>query len=756
MKFNIDFFRDEVRNGFYIPTAIKQAWAAALEVLSEIDRICVKHGITYYADWGTLLGAVRHGGFVPWDDDLDICMKRDDYEKFRAVADEELPKNYVIHDYERKENHWLFLARIVNNENMCFDEKYLREHNNFPWLVGVDIFLKDYLYPDHEKEKCRDKEVMRLYTIAETIINGNINEQTISEELNEIEKKYCISFPVKHSNTDLAVALYRLAEQQMARVKPDEADSIGQIFPWILKNGPDAGEDKKLYEKTIRLPFENTTIPVPAYYNRVLSRRYGNYCEIRKVWGGHNYPFFEGQKKELEQLTGEPFPRFNFTKDMLNRPNKEDTGSLKTIAGECVTSIKDMLSETVNALIEEDYEQFTQLLTDSQQLAIDLGTLVETVKGEKNPHTINVVKALENFCECVWQEYQDISNGNNNTLTHTLNALEEVDFAVTNNIVNINEILFLPIGPKEWHGFECAYENALKNKNTEVWVVPLPLLKKDYFRNVRMTDQEIEQAVEKDLYPKNIPLKDWKEYDLSLHCPDIIYIQNPYDETNPCLTVPPDFYAKRIQKYTNEIIFIPFKRTGEFGSEDRNDIYNMKHYVAAPGIIFSDRVRVQSENIREQYIRFLTDFAGNETKTNWEEKIEIAEENTYVSTDNRTGKKNILFCIGASELMEHTDTLAESVKERIQIFSENKDHISISVFFYPNNQVEWNQLNKELSNEIFSAVKMADMEIISINPIDSDNITQNYDAYYGSPSPLVPAFVMQHKPVMLANYDVRY
>ena len=105
MDRSIDFFRDEVRNGFYIPTAIKQAWAATLDVLENIDKICTKHGIRYFADWGTALGAVRHGGYVPWDDDLDICMLRDDYEKFRQVADEELPDNYVIHDYERKENH---------------------------------------------------------------------------------------------------------------------------------------------------------------------------------------------------------------------------------------------------------------------------------------------------------------------------------------------------------------------------------------------------------------------------------------------------------------------------------------------------------------------------------------------------------------------------------------------------------------------------------------------------------------------------
>lgn len=753
MVFNIDFLRDEVRNGFYVPTAIKQAWAASLEVLSEIDRICTKHNITYFADWGTMLGAVRHGGFVPWDDDLDICMKRDDYVKFRAVADAELPHNYIIHDYERKENHWLFLSRIVNNEHMCFDEKYLREHNNFPWLAGVDIFLKDYLYQNDAKEISRDKEVMRLYTLAQAVIENTLNQQTLSLELREIEKQYNISL-LKNTTTDLAVELFRLAEQQMARVNPAETSKIGQIFPSVLKRGPSAGEDKKLYEKTIRLPFENTTIPVPAYYNQMLSKKYGNYCMLRKGGGAHNYPFFEEQKKSLEQLMNAPLPEFTFDTQMLNRPDKEYTDSLKTMATDCVTSIQNMLSEAANNLKAERYEPFTQLLTDCQQLAIDFGTLIETVKGENNPHNVNVVNALEKFCDCLWQEYQDISNGNSNTLVHTLKAFDEVNISVKNNIINIKEILFLPIGPKEWNGFDSAYRNALDDKNAEVWIVPLPLLKKDYFGNILLTEEEIEQAAEMDLYPEELAITDWRVYDLPLHCPDTIYIQNPYDETNPCLTVPSDFYAANMRKYTDEIIFIPFKKTGEFGSEDKNDIYNLKHYVAAPGIIYSDQVIVQSENIKEQYIHYLTNFADNDTRAYWEEKIKITEENTYVDTNHQTENKKLLFCIGINELMEHTNTIVPSLKERIQTFSEHKDRISVSVVFYPNSQTEWNLLNKELSNEIFSAIESSDIEIISVNPLDSDAVSKNYDAYYGNSSPLVPAFIAHSKPVMLANYDM--
>ena len=89
MRVPDNFLEGEIRNSFYVESMMKKVWAAQLEVLHEIDRICKKHNITYFADWGTLLGAVRHKGFIPWDDDMDITMKRQDYIKFCEVFPKE-------------------------------------------------------------------------------------------------------------------------------------------------------------------------------------------------------------------------------------------------------------------------------------------------------------------------------------------------------------------------------------------------------------------------------------------------------------------------------------------------------------------------------------------------------------------------------------------------------------------------------------------------------------------------------------------
>ena len=88
MNFDNNFFDNEVRNGFFVCSLMKRAWAAQIDVLAYFDKICQENGLKYYADFGTLLGAVRHKGFIPWDDDIDVSMFREDIEKLRTLMDQ--------------------------------------------------------------------------------------------------------------------------------------------------------------------------------------------------------------------------------------------------------------------------------------------------------------------------------------------------------------------------------------------------------------------------------------------------------------------------------------------------------------------------------------------------------------------------------------------------------------------------------------------------------------------------------------------
>ena len=145
------FFENEIREGFFVAKEMKCAWAAQMEVLVNIDKFCRKNEIKYFADCGTLLGAVRHKGFIPWDDDIDICMERKDYLKFVAMASQGLPYPMKLLSVYNSDWEEAFI-RVVNNTKVDFSQEHLKIWHGCPWVVGIDIFPLDVL-PDIKEER---------------------------------------------------------------------------------------------------------------------------------------------------------------------------------------------------------------------------------------------------------------------------------------------------------------------------------------------------------------------------------------------------------------------------------------------------------------------------------------------------------------------------------------------------------------------------------------------------------------------------
>ncbi len=119
----------------------KAVQACELDILQKIDHICRRHGLSWFGIGGTALGAVRHGGFIPWDDDIDIGMPRRDYEIFLSAAREELPQGYHLQHFSTEPNSPFYFAK-VRKDGTVFEEYYLR---GYPIHQGifVDIFPFD-------------------------------------------------------------------------------------------------------------------------------------------------------------------------------------------------------------------------------------------------------------------------------------------------------------------------------------------------------------------------------------------------------------------------------------------------------------------------------------------------------------------------------------------------------------------------------------------------------------------------------------
>lgn len=130
----------------YEQETLRRLQLAELEVLQDIDRVCRDHGITYFLDSGTLLGAVRHGGFIPWDDDVDLGMMRVDYERFIEVAPSALGKDYVVaHPGTCREQAGMF-AKVWKRGTRFFTDETIEA--GFPQGIFVDVFPYDVLHSD--------------------------------------------------------------------------------------------------------------------------------------------------------------------------------------------------------------------------------------------------------------------------------------------------------------------------------------------------------------------------------------------------------------------------------------------------------------------------------------------------------------------------------------------------------------------------------------------------------------------------------
>ena len=120
---------------------LKKLHEVGLEILLEIDRVCKKYDIPYFLCGGTLLGSIRHKGFIPWDDDIDIGMLRNDYEKFEECYIKEHSKKYYLHSIKTDEDYWLSFIKIQKN-NTTINEKFIEKLDTHKGIF-VDIFPFD-------------------------------------------------------------------------------------------------------------------------------------------------------------------------------------------------------------------------------------------------------------------------------------------------------------------------------------------------------------------------------------------------------------------------------------------------------------------------------------------------------------------------------------------------------------------------------------------------------------------------------------
>ena len=268
------------KNQEEINAIIRRVQQYELEILEQINRICQDHQLTCFAVGGSVLGAVRHKGFIPWDDDIDLAMPRQDYEEFLRIAAEELDDRFVVQNFSTEPRTPFYFTKIRRNNTM-FVEYQVRDYS-INHGIFVDIFPFDAVPDNRYLRKVQYKVSWMLY------------QMYLSKSLKTVYSSRLL-------NTAYETAEIRAQVIKKARIRRLLHGLLTPIpKKWIYKgldacvrmhNGKPHTEIAHIVRKRLRvkqkdllpichLPFENTYMPVPNNYDSYLRGQFGNYMAM--------------------------------------------------------------------------------------------------------------------------------------------------------------------------------------------------------------------------------------------------------------------------------------------------------------------------------------------------------------------------------------------------------------------------------------------------------------------------------------------
>lgn len=239
----------------------RKVWACELELMKWFDQFCRKYGLTYYATSGTLLGAVRHGGFIPWDDDIDLVMFRDDYEKMKVLITDELPEYYFLQTAFTDEL-IMDMAKLRDSRTTAYDPA------SGPGVhhgIFIDIFVYDDWYEGEQESIAKmQEELWQVIADPVTVIHQLIERKPFA-----LPEDIIIDFVVSP------------VRDRIAQFDDFCLNHFGHTskVTFLTSGGGAKSEvrERKWYERIVYLPFEDMMLPVPGEYHKVLSSIYGQY-----------------------------------------------------------------------------------------------------------------------------------------------------------------------------------------------------------------------------------------------------------------------------------------------------------------------------------------------------------------------------------------------------------------------------------------------------------------------------------------------
>lgn len=427
-------------------------------------------------------------------------------------------------------------------------------------------------------------------------------------------------------------------------------------------------------------------------------------------------------------------------------------------------------NESVAKALPAASEKVADVFAQCQYVALQIGTQLENF-GEQYR---SIVTILEDYCENIYQLSLVTLDGNacRKLWKKIRKQLGQLENQIQSELPeDRKEVVFLPYKASMWDSLESVWRAANEDKNTDAYVIPIPYYDKNPDGSFR------EEHYEGNLYPDDVPITRYDEYDFKNRKPDEIFIHNPYDNNNCVTSVHPFFYSDNLKKFTDKLVYIPYFVLEEIDPDNEEAVKSIEHFFITPGIFHADQVIVQSEEMKKAYVKVLTDFmksnSGKDTRAYWEKKIlglgspkidkviSAGKENLTVPENwlkiiekpDGSWKKIVFYNTSVQALLNHNKKMNEKIKDVLQVFKKNQEKVALLWRPHPLIEATIKSMRPELWEEYQEIVDTYQNEgwgIYDDTP-DMNRAIMLSDVYYGDASSIVQLYKKTGKPIMLQN-----
>ena len=251
------------KRSFYPQDELDQMHALLLDVLCESRNVCDRHGLRYYLYCGTLLGCIRHGGFIPWDDDIDIAMPAEDYKKFLEIAPQEMPSWCAVQDLYHTKGYPYVWAKVSRNGTTLMDTDY----RNSGMHMGIAVDIYPFLGIPENKVLAS----LQRFAVEAARQTSRVHLlRKVPAMRTSTARKLCVYLPV-HTLRLIGKLLYKAA-----MLDPDKHTKACTVdaAPFVPKY------NWKDWQETTTASFDGEMFTIPANYDKLLRIMYGDYMKL--------------------------------------------------------------------------------------------------------------------------------------------------------------------------------------------------------------------------------------------------------------------------------------------------------------------------------------------------------------------------------------------------------------------------------------------------------------------------------------------